>query len=122
MAFPGVFDRDTFHLEPAPVVFQYLKRMRQREREQAELHSLATSIQTAMFYNTHKAKNAPHADARDFNPFQRDAVLLHKSTAEEFFRLTNERKLPAWVIALAPVKDLRRVAGKAPPSKRLIRT
>lgn len=117
-----MFHRDTFYLEPAPVVFQYLKRLSERDREYAELHASATSIQTALMYNINKSKNAPHAEASDFNPFSRNGVHIHKSTAEEFFRLTMEKKLPPWVVSLAPIRDLRRTAGKTPPSKRQIRT
>lgn len=84
--------------------------------------SFATAILSALYYNTNKAKAAPQAEAADFNPFISTVGTIHKSTAEEFFRLTNLKLIPGWAVALAPIKELRRVAGKAPPTRRGIRT
>lgn len=76
-----------------------------------DLHFQELGIATlcALFVNANRGKDSAPAKPGDFHHFksQADRVQIDATASEMFFKLVSEERLPSWVVAIAPIEELK---------------
>lgn len=115
------FTAESFGFQPIWLILQALEYGAKLHSEELHLQELGIATLSALFANANRdPKKGMPASPADFFYFSREEkpeVEIPTLACDIFFALIAEEKLPAWVLDIAPIENLRKCRSKTPPTK-----